>query len=149
MIFSDGEDHEKRALELAELAKEAGVIIHTIGMGTTSGVPIPMFNSKGSKTGFKSDQSGNTVLTKLNENVLINVADAGGGSYTRAQGYSIGLDGLVAAINEVEKSDLNKDKFLTYEDHFQIFLLLGILCLLADVFITERSTFGFGKSKIA
>ncbi len=149
VIFSDGEDHEQRALELAKIAKEEGVIIHTIGMGTTSGVPIPIYNSKGAKTGFKSDQNGNTVLTKLNENVLIDVADAGGGSYTRAQGYSIGLDGLVSAINEVEKSDLNKDKFLTYEDHFQIFLLIGILCLLVDLFITERSTFGFGKSKIA
>jgi Ca-activated chloride channel family protein len=149
VVFSDGEDHEERALELATLAKEEGVIIHTIGMGTTSGVPIPMYDSKGYRTGYKSDQSGNTVLTKLNENVLIEVADAGGGSYTRAQGYSIGLDGLVAAINEVEKSDLNKDKFLTYEDHFQIFLLIGILCLLVDLFITERSTFGFGKIKIA
>ncbi len=149
IVFSDGEDHEQRALEVAKLAKENDVVIHTIGMGTTSGVPIPTFNSKGNKTGYRSDQSGNTVLTKLNENVLIEVADAGGGSYTRAQGYSIGLDGLVAAINEVEKTAMNKDKYLTYADHFQIYLLLGILFLLVDLFFTERNGFGFNLRKIA
>jgi Ca-activated chloride channel family protein len=148
VVFSDGEDHEQRGIEVAKAANaEHGVIIHTIGMGTTAGVPIPLFNSKGAKNGFRSDASGNTVLTKLNENILIEVADAGGGSYTRAQGYSIGLEGLVNAIDQVEKTELNKDKFLTYEDHFQIFLLIGLVCLLLDLFITERSAFGFSNLK--
>ena len=147
VVFSDGEDHEERGVEIAKLANEEGVIIHTIGMGTTSGVPIPVFNSKGAKNGHKTDSQGNTVLTKLNENVLIDVANAGGGSYTRAKGYSIGLEGLVASINEVEKTAMNKDKYLTYEDHFQFFLLIGIICLLLDLFLTERSGLAFTNMK--
>ena len=121
-------------------------------MGTTKGVPIPEYNSYGKKTGHKTDENGNTVLTKLNENILIDVADAGAGSYTRAQGYSIGLGGLISAIDEIEKSELNRNKYMTYADHFQIFLLLGILCLLANILLTENRLvngfFNFNTSKV-
>ncbi len=139
IIFSDGEDHEEAGITAAKKANEEGVIIHSIGMGTTSGTPIPVFNNKGAKSGFKNDKEGNTVLTKLNENILIDISNAGGGSYTRAQGYNIGLDGLVSAINEIEKSELSNERFLTYDDHFQVFLIIGLLLILLDTLITEKN----------
>ncbi len=134
IVFSDGEDHEESALVNANQAKDKGVIVHTIGMGTTNGSPIPI----GKKGVYKKDENGNRVMTKLNENMMIDVAEAGGGSYIRAQGYSIGLDGLVGDINEIEKTTLKTDKYLTYSDHFQIFLFIGLLLIGMDLFLTEK-----------
>jgi len=139
IIFSDGEDHEQSALEAAELAHEQGVIIHTIGMGGEMGAPIPLMQN-GQKVGTKKDKEGNTVLTKLNEKMLIDVANAGGGSYSRANGMSVGLEGLVEQINTTEKSALGKEKYTAYDDHFQPFLWLGILLLLIDILILENKT---------
>jgi Ca-activated chloride channel homolog len=137
IIFSDGEDHEQSAIDAAAAAKENGVIVHTIGMGGELGAPIPnMVN--GQKKGNKKDAEGNTVLTKLNEQMLIDVASAGGGSYTRANGLSVGLEGLINQLDAVEKSALHKDKFTSYDDHFQLFLLLGCLLFFIDIFLLEK-----------
>ncbi|CAG5084906.1 VWA domain-containing protein [Parvicella tangerina] len=137
IVFSDGEDHEAAGIQKAKEVSEQNIVVHTIGMGTTEGVPIPMFKN-GKKVGFKTDQNGNTVLTKLNEDNLIDISNAGGGSYTRAQGYNVGLDGLIAQLNSMEKSEYNKDKYMTYADHFQLFLAIGLILLLLDVLLTEN-----------
>ena len=73
IILSDGEDHEENALIAAKKAYKKGIIINTIGMGTTKGVPIPIIN-KGKKTGVKKDKNDQTVLTKLNEEMLMDIA---------------------------------------------------------------------------
>jgi len=137
VVFSDGEDHEEQGIAAAENAKEQGVVVHTIGMGTNKGVPIPIY-SNGKKSGNKKDENNNTVLTKLNEENLINIANAGGGSYTRANGMNIGLEGLINQINSIEKSTLSTEKYTGYEDQFQPFLAIGLLLLLIDLFINEK-----------
>lgn len=139
VVFSDGEDHEEQGIIAAEKAKELGVVVHTIGMGTTKGVPIPVYNN-GKKTGNKKDENDNTVLTKLNEENLINIANAGEGSYTRANGMSIGLEGLIDQINAIEKATLSTEKYSGYEDQFQPFLAMGLLLLLIELFINEKRT---------
>jgi Ca-activated chloride channel family protein len=108
-------------------------------MGGEMGAPIPLMQN-GQKVGTKKDKEGNTVLTKLNEKMLIDVANAGGGSYSRANGMSVGLEGLVEQINTTEKSALGKEKYTAYDDHFQPFLWLGILLLLIDILILENKT---------
>lgn len=140
IVFSDGEDHEAAGIQMAQQASENNIVVHTIGMGSTVGVPIPMFKN-GKKVGFKTDQDGNTVLTKLNEDILIDIANAGGGSYTRAQGYNVGLDGLIAQLNSMDKSELNKDKYIAYADHFQIFLVIGLILVILDTILTEKKGF--------
>lgn len=146
VVFSDGEDHEASGIQKAQEISEQNIVVHTIGMGTTDGVPIPMFK-KGKKVGFKTDQEGNTVLTKLNEDILIDIANAGGGSYTRAQGYNVGLDGLIAQLNTMEKSELNKDKYTSYADHYQIFLLIGLFLVILDTLLSEKKGFLIGLKK--
>ena len=147
VVFSDGEDHEEQGIFAAEKASELGVIVHTIGMGTTKGVPIPIYNN-GKKTGNKKDENENTVLTKLNEENLINIANAGEGSYTRANGMNIGLDGLINQINTIEKSTLSSQKYTGYEDQFQPFLAIGLLLLLIELFINEKRTKMVDKVKL-
>jgi Ca-activated chloride channel family protein len=146
IVFTDGEDHEAAGIAKAQEISEQNVIVHTIGMGSTEGVPIPMFK-KGKKVGFKTDAQGNTVLTKLNEDILIDIANAGGGSYTRAEGYNVGLDGLIAQLDSMEKSEYNKDKYMTYADHFQIFLVIGLILVILDALLTENKSSVFATRK--
>ena len=132
LVFSDGEDHEAQAIASAKIAKENGVLVHTIGMGGTNGVPIPMSNGS-----FKTDRNGKKVVTKLNETMLKEVANAGGGIYTRANGYSIGIEGLINDLKKLEKTEFGKGKFLTYADHFQVFLAIGLFLWLIQLTLGE------------
>ena len=76
LIMSDGEDHEEMAINAANEASNQNVVICTVGMGTDKGVPIPVYK-RGKKVGNKKDEENSTVLTKLNEENLIQIAQAG------------------------------------------------------------------------
>ena len=81
IIITDGESHDEKAIESASKANEFGVIIHTLGMGLTKGGPIPIYNQYGSQIGYRKDKEENTVVSKLIENLLIQIANAGKGTY--------------------------------------------------------------------
>lgn len=137
IVFSDGEDHEEEGISAAKEAAKKGIKIYTIGMGTKTGVPIPTYRN-GIKVGNKKDQEGNTVLTKLNESYLIDISESGSGSYTRANGLNVGIDGIVEHLNAIEKTTMSQEKYTGYDDQFQPYLLIGILLLLIDFFITDK-----------
>ena len=139
IILSDGEDHEENALIAAKKAYKKGIIINTIGMGTTKGVPIPIIN-KGKKTGVKKDKNDQTVLTKLNEEMLMDIALAGDGTYSRANGMNIGLKKIINRINKIDKSTLETNRYTTYDDKFQIYLFIGIIFLLLELSISNKKS---------
>lgn len=132
IIISDGENHEDDAVGMAQQAREKGVIIHTVGMGTTNGVPIPMKNSYGQTT-FMMDRNGSPVTTKLNEQMLQEIAAVGGGIYSRED-----FSPILKALDDMEKSDFEAQEFNVYNERFQVFLLLGLVCLLLDFCILDR-----------
>ena len=138
VIISDGEDHEEMAINAAEAANSNGVVICTVGMGSEKGVPIPVFNRKGNKIGIKKDKEQGTVLTKLNEENLIQIAQAGNGSYTRPSGLNLDLRKILDRIENIEKTTLKKDKYSTYDDQFQYFLFPALLLLLIELILLER-----------
>ena len=125
------------AIEAAEDASENGVVICTVGMGSEKGVPIPIIKN-GRKVGIKKDQDELTVLTKLNEENLIQIAEAGNGTYTKTKGLNLDLRKILDRINKIEKTSLKKDRYSTYDDQFQWFLIPGILLLLLDFVIFEK-----------
>ena len=132
IIISDGENHEDDAIGEAQRAKEKGITVHTVGMGTTSGVPIPLKNTYG-QTNFLMDRNGQPVTTKLNEQMLQKIAEAGGGVYSRED-----FSPILNALDSLEKSEFEAMNFNVYSERFQLFLALGILCLCLDFFILER-----------
>ena len=136
VIISDGEDHEEMAVNAAKEANEEGGLC-TVGMGSEKGVPIPIV-SNGKKIGIKKDKDESTVLTKLNEENLIQIAQAGNGTYTKTRGLSLNLRKILDRINEIEKTTLKKDRYSTYDDQFQWFLLPALLLLLLDFMIFEK-----------
>lgn len=139
IVMSDGEDFEGEALLEAQHALDSNVIVNTVGMGTTQGTVIPDYKN-GVRVGLKTDGSGNTVMTKLNENMLKEIAQTGGGSYTLAQGTHVNLEGLLDNIKTIEKTELDTKFYATYDSQFQWFLGIGLFFLLGHFyFTTERS----------
>lgn len=137
IILTDGENHEDDAIEAAQLAAEKGVKVYTIGLGSVKGEPIPEYNGK-RKTGFMKDNEGNIVVSKLNEDMLVEIADAGNGAYIRASNAEVGLQTLLEELNEINKTEMGSVSFAEYEDRYQIFLALGLLCLLLEFLLRSR-----------
>jgi len=140
IIITDGENHEDNAIEMATQASELGMKVYTIGMGLPEGSPIPMVNSYGQQTGFKKDRDGNTVITKLNEIMLQQIAAAGNGDYVRANNTQAGLSKIFEKINALEESEIEERMFTDYEDQFQYFLGIGLLLIFLEFFIFDRKT---------
>jgi len=140
IVITDGENHEDDAVEAASLANESGINVFTIGMGLPEGAPIPLYNSYGVQTGFKKDKKNTTVVTKLNEDMLRQIAAAGGGAYARANNASTGLKRIFDDINEIDKKEIETRQFTDYEDRFQIFLGLAIFLLIFELLVADRKT---------
>jgi len=139
IIITDGENHEEDAVKIAKTANENGIVIHTIGMGSPNGAPIPVYNN-GRLAGYRKDKDGNTVVTKLNEEMLKELATAGGGSYIRATHSSVGLKTIFDEINKMEKTLFGSKMYTEFEDRFQYFIGIALLLLIIEFFITERKS---------
>ena len=138
IIITDGEDHEGDAIETARRATEIGIQVYTIGMGLPEGGPIPSFDRNGNQTGFKKDLQNNTVITKLDETTLQQIASAGNGKYVRANNSQSGLSTIFQEIDKLDKTEFESRVFSDYEDRFQYFLAPVLLLLLIEFFILER-----------
>ena len=137
IVISDGEDHEDHAVEAAKAARSRGIVVHTIGMGLPEGAPIPQYNG-GRMVGYKHDRHGRLVLTKLNEQMLKDIATAGGGYYVGANNASAGVETLFSKIEQMEKSTFDERNFSDYQTRFQYVLAFVILLLLLEIFIFKK-----------
>ncbi len=137
VVITDGENHEEDAVVAAQEAAEHGIKVFTIGMGSPDGTPIPQYNGR-TRTGFKKDQDGNIVVSKLNEQMLREIANAGNGAYVRASNAEVGLEPLLAELNQIEKTDMGTVAYAEYEDRFQIFLALALACLILEFFLGNQ-----------
>lgn len=137
IIITDGENHEGDAIAIAKQARERGITIHTIGLGLPDGAPIPVNSGSGAKSYLK-DQDGNTVISKLNETMLNQVAAAAGGMYIRSTNTRLGLNVLFDEIDKMEKQELEARIYSEYEERFQYLVGLALMILLIDLFILER-----------
>ena len=136
IVITDGENHEDDAIGAAKEALEKKIIVHTIGMGLPQGAPIPI-GGPGSRD-FLKDKQNNIVVTKLDENMLTQIATAGGGTYIRANNAEVGLNNLFNEIEKMEKSELNSRDYSEYNDQFPLFLTLALLLIMIDFMILDR-----------
>lgn len=139
IIITDGENHEENAVENAAKAFEKEVTVHTIGMGSEAGAPIPIYK-RDVQIGFRTDQQGNTVVSKLNETMLKQIAATGNGSYVRATNAKAGLSLIMNEIDKMEKKEFGSKTFKNYEDRFQLFLLIALFLLIIEFFISNRKS---------
>jgi len=144
IIITDGEDHEEGIEESLEKAREQGIKIFTIGVGTSRGAPIPNIRN-GYNVGYKKDRSGEVVISKLNTDVLKGIASETDGAYINGTNTREVVDFLMESISEMEKKEFEATVFADYESQFQWFLGLALLLLILDVFVLERKTQWFKK----
>lgn len=139
IILSDGEDHSEIAVDVAEAAAEEGIKIFTIGVGETKGGPIPI-KRNGIVLNYKKDSSGETVITKLNEETLLKIAEEGNGEYINGRNTGEVVESIREILNKMDKKEFEAKQFAEYKDQFQWFLGFGIFFLLIDIFLLERKT---------
>jgi Ca-activated chloride channel family protein len=136
IIITDGENHEDDPVSEAEAASKAGIVIHTIGIGSTEGVPVPV--TTGGRRDYLKDPEGATVITKLDEDILKKIAISAGGNYIRASSSSIGLDEIFSDIKKMKKDELESTMYTEYNDQFQIFAAIALFFLILEIIIMDR-----------
>ena len=139
IIISDGEDHSDVASNVAEEASEQGIRIFTIGVGDVKGGPIPI-KRNGIVLNYKKDSQGETVITRLNEETLKNIADEANGAYINGKNTNEVVESIKDVLSKMDKKEFEAKEFADFKDQFQWFLGFGILFLCIDIFFLERKT---------
>ena len=139
IILSDGEDHSEASTSIAEQASDEGIKIFTIGVGKAKGGPIPL-KRRGVLTGYKKDKNGETVITKLNEETLKQIAETADGSYINGASTKTVVDTIKNELNKLDRSEIESKQFADFEDQFQWFLGFGLFFVLLDLVFLERKT---------
>ena len=132
ILITDGEDHDENALRAAERAKQVGVSICCIGIGTPEGKPLKIDGM------LIEDEEGKMVLTKLNEELLQQIAQTTEGIYTRSRNEEFGLSSIIERLNEMEDAKLQEITFEEYDDEYQWFLGAGLLLLFVEMLLLSR-----------
>jgi Ca-activated chloride channel family protein len=140
VLISDGEDHGEGVDDAIEMAKEKGVRIITIGVGTEKGGPIPLRDDKGTIASYKKDQDGQTVITKLYPEVLKKIADDTKSKYILGTATKDVVEEIKKSLDKIEKSEFESQQISDFESQYQWFLALGFLLLLVDIFLLEKKT---------
>jgi Ca-activated chloride channel family protein len=139
-IVSDGEDHSGgKAAEAVEMAVEEGVRVFTIGVGKTKGGPIPI-KRNGVVERLKKDSQGEVVITKLNEEILVEIAEEGNGIYINGENTDEAVETIKEELDQMDKKEFEAKQFAEFKDQFQWFLGAGLFFLFLDVFILDRKT---------
>lgn len=144
ILITDGENHEPEAIEAATEAGKKGIMINTIGIGSEKGVPIPLIEN-GVIKGYRKDRQGQTVVTRLNADLLKTIAGKANGVYVQASQADLGLNAVLDKIAELDKAQLENKMYTDYEDQFQWFLGLALLLFLIEFLISERVSEWFKK----
>ena len=138
-IISDGEDHAGEATNIAEQASNEGIKIFTIGVGELTGGPIPL-KRNGIIQSYKKDQDGETVITKLNEDTLKEIAAEANGEYIYGKNTTQVVDKVSDILNAMDKKEFEAKQFADFEDQFQWFIAAALLLLFLDIFLLDRKT---------
>lgn len=133
VLVSDGEDLEEGLEAAVNEAKKAGVIVHTVGVGSASGGPVPDTDASGARNGYKLE-NGNPVISKLNAENLIRLAQATGGKFTQASPNNTALSVTASAVEAMENKQTASEFSFRKQERFQVPLGLSLLSFLFAFF---------------
>lgn len=134
IVITDGEDHEGGALEAAEAAKKKGMRVYVLGVGSSQGAPIPIPGTGN----YMKDNTGNTVMSALNEDMCKQVAAAGGGVYIHVENNSAAQQQLDNELDKLSKKETSTTVYSDYDEQFQAFGILALLLLIIEICILDR-----------
>ena len=153
VVITDGEDHEGGAVEAAQAAKDNGMRVYVLGVGSVNGAPVPIPGTGD----YMRDNNGNTVMSALNEEMCKQIAQAGGGAYIHVENNSAAQDQLDNELDKLSKKETTSTIYSEFDEQFQAFGILAILLLILEICIFDRrnpllkgiSLFGGKKKAIA
>ena len=134
IVITDGEDHEGGAMEAAEAARKRGMSVYVLGVGSANGAPIPIPGTGD----YMKDNTGNTVMSALNEEMCKQVAAAGGGVYIHVENNSAAQQQLDNELDKLAKKETSTTVYSDFDEQFQAFGILALLLLILEVCIFER-----------
>ncbi len=137
VLVTDGESLEGDPLAAAEEAKQAGVVIYAIGVGTAAGEPIPLRDEKGNITGYKKEEDGSIVVSRLDEPALQQIASTTGGQYYRATPAEEEVEKIYKAVSQMDRKEFESKVYLTYVDRFQIPLGVALFLIIVESLVSE------------
>ena len=132
IVITDGEDHEGGALEAAKNTKEKGLRVYVLGVGSPQGAPIPTGDGN-----YMKDQTGQTVMTGLNEEMCRQIAEAGGGAYIHVENNSSAQDQLDAELDKLAKKETESTIYSDYDEQFQAVAIIVLLLLILETCLLE------------
>ncbi len=135
VLVSDGEDHEGGAIDAAKEAAKRGIPIFTIGMALEKGDPIPEYSKEGQPSGWKTDDEGHIVTSRLNEQMLREIASTSGGYYFRTTQGGDAFKSAYRKLFKLDRKEMSERQVTGYEDRFQLFLGLALLLLVIEMLI--------------
>ncbi|MDX2075170.1 MAG: VWA domain-containing protein [bacterium] len=138
IVISDGENHEGNPLIPAEKAKQDGIIIHTIGIGTPDGAEIPLIDENGAIIGSKTDAFGAVVITRLDETPLRQIADSTGGIYRLASTTGSEIRDILGQIGALRDEQVQVQIQNRQAERFNIFVILAFMILVGEGFISSK-----------
>lgn len=143
LIITDGEDHEGGAIEAAKKARKNGIRVFVLGVGSPKGSPVPDGNG-----GYMKDNTGQEVMSALNEDMCKQIAEAGGGAYIHVDNTSLAQRQLNDELTRLQKGDLSSVIYSEYDEQFQAVGILVLLFLVIETLILERKNPLLGKIKL-
>lgn len=133
IVITDGENHEDDPVAAAAQAAEMGVRVYTIGVGSPEGKMIPVSGGD-----YLRDKDGNPVVTRLDETVLRDIADAGKGIYVRAGNSEFGLTPIIDEISRMDDEEYNSVVFEEYDEMYMYFMGVALFFLVVEMLIGDR-----------
>ena len=137
ILFSDGEDHEGGIDDALKELKKNNVRVYALGVGSENGEPIPLKDEKGNRSGFKKDRQGSIVITKLNKQLLGQIASETGGVYLPSTPGEQEIDLVMKHMGTLDKTKFQEKEVTEKEDHYQIFLFFAFLFLILEMLIRK------------
>ena len=134
IVITDGENHEGGAVEAAKAAAEKGIQVSVLGVGMPDGAPIPVEGTND----FRRDRDGNVVVTRLNEQMCQEIAQAGDGIYVRVDNSNAAQKVIAQEVNKMAKADVETQVYTEFNEQFQAVAWIILLLLLAEMLILER-----------
>lgn len=144
VLITDGENHEGGAVEAAKEAAKKGVRVFVLGVGSPDGSPIPVEGSNE----FRRDKDGNVIITRLNEQMCQEIAQAGNGIYVRVDNTNNAERVLNSEINKLAKADVESKIYTEFDEQFQVLAWLALILLSIDLFLLERKNPLFKNVKL-
>lgn len=146
VLITDGENHEDDASGAASAALAKGIHTHVIGIGSVQGALVP--DDSGRPGSYRKDNEGNPVTTHLDEDMARQIAAAGEGVYAHADNSNSAITAVIEELSQLQTSELESHVYADYDDQFQWFVLIALICIILDIIVLDKANSYISKVKL-